>query len=348
MARYRDALPQLAHRPFLTDTGLETTLIFHDGYELPHFAAVTLLQEETGREHLDRYFLEHAQVAAQSGVGFILEAATWRASSDWGDLLGYTPYALAEANRAAIHQLVYLRSQLGEDEGAVVVSGCIGPRGDGYDGTARMGAQQARDYHAVQVETLTATDADMVNAMTITYADEAVGIVRAAEEAGMPVAISFTLETDGALPDGTPLGEAIERVDDATGGSAAYYGINCAHPTRFAHVLDPTAPWTPRLRGLRANASHKTHAELDGSESLDSGDALELATQYANLRDTFPSLTILGGCCGTDVSHLRAIADLLTEGERATPPVDVKPVDVKIGGRGGTRTPDLSRVRRAL
>ena len=253
------------------------------------------------------------------GVGFILESATWRASSDWGNLLGYTPDALAEANRVAIHQLVNLRSQLGEDEGDVVVSGCIGPRGDGYDGTARMDAQQARDYHAVQVETLTATDADMVNAMTITYADEAVGIVRAAEEAEIPVAISFTVETDGALPDGTPLGEAIERVDDATGGSAAYYGINCAHPTHFAHVLDPAAPWTPRLRGLRANASRRTHAELDGSESLDAGDALELATQYANLRDTFPSLTILGGCCGTDVSHLRAIADVLTQGGRERP-----------------------------
>lgn len=315
MARYRDALPQLAHTPFLTDTGLETTLIFHDGYELPYFAAVTLLREEGGRERLDRYFFEHALVAAQSGVGFILESTTWRASSDWGQLLGYTPDALAEANRVAIDQLVNLRSRLGKDVRDVVVSGCIGPRGDGYDGTARMNAEQARDYHAVQVETLTATDADMVNAMTITYPDEAVGIVRAAQEAEIPVAIAFTVETDGALPDGTPLGEAIERVDDATGGAAAYYGINCAHPTHFAHVLDPAAPWTQRLRSLRANASRRTHAELDESESLDAGDPLELATQYVYLRDTFPNLTILGGCCGTDVSHLRAIADVLTARE---------------------------------
>jgi S-methylmethionine-dependent homocysteine/selenocysteine methylase len=178
-----------------------------------------------------------------------------------------------------------------------------------------MNAAQARDYHAVQVETFTATQADMVNAMTITYPDEAVGIVRAAQEAEIPVAIAFTVETNGELPDGTPLGEAIERVDDATGGAAAYYGINCAHPTHFAHVLDPAAPWTQRLRGLRANASRGTHAELDESESLDAGDPLELATQYAHLRVTFPNLTILGGCCGTDVGHLRAIADMLTERE---------------------------------
>jgi S-methylmethionine-dependent homocysteine/selenocysteine methylase len=312
MARYRDALPQLAPELFLTDTGLETTLIFHHGYDLPHFAAITLLQDEAGRERLDRYFLEHAQVAAELGVGFILESATWRASADWGDLLGYSPAALAEANRMAIAQLVDLRYGLERGERDIVVSGCIGPRGDGYDGTARMSAQQAHDYHAAQVETFAETAADMVNAMTITYPEEAIGIVHAADQAQVPVAISFTVESDGALPDGTKLGAAVERVDDATGGSPAYYGINCAHPTHFAHVLDPAAPWTRRLRSIRANASRRTHIELDESDSLDAGDALELGAQYAELRGTFPGLTVLGGCCWTDVSHLRAIAGTLT------------------------------------
>jgi S-methylmethionine-dependent homocysteine/selenocysteine methylase len=302
----------MAQTVFLTDSGIETTLIFHDGYELPYFAAMTLLREGAGRARLDRYFLEHAQVAAQAGVGFIIESATWRASADWGHLLGYTPDALAEANRAAISQLVDLRSQLAESQREIVISGCIGPRADGYDGTARMNEQQAHDYHTVQVQTFAATEADMVNAMTITYPEEAVGIVRAAAEHGIPVAISFTVETDGALPEGTPLGEAIELVDDATGGVAAYYGVNCAHPTHFAHVLDPGASWTQRLRSVRANASRSTHAELDDSEVLDAGDPLELAEQYTYLRDTCPSLTILGGCCGTDLRHIRAIADRLT------------------------------------
>jgi S-methylmethionine-dependent homocysteine/selenocysteine methylase len=310
MARYRGALPQLTDAVFLTDTGLETTLIFHDGYDLPYFAAVTLLRDEAGRRHLDRYFLEHAQVAAQSGTGFILESVTWRTSPDWGTLLGYSRDSLAEANRVAVEQLVDLRSQLGS-ELEVVVSGCIGPRGDGYDGTARMESKPARDYHAEQVQTFAATEADMVHAMTITYPDEAVGVVLAAQEAGIPVAISFTVETDGALPDGMGLGEAIERVDDATGGGAAYFGVNCAHPTHFAHVLDPAAPWTQRLRGVRANASRRTHAELEESESLDAEDPLELGAHYADLHSSCPSLTILGGCCGTDVRHLRAIADAL-------------------------------------
>jgi S-methylmethionine-dependent homocysteine/selenocysteine methylase len=309
VAVFRDALPQLEDRAFLTDTGIETTLIFQDGYELPYFAAVTLLRDEEGRQHLDRYFLDHANVAAQSGTGFILESATWRASADWGNLLGYSDAALGEANRIAIERLIDLRSRLDMD---VVVSGCIGPRGAGHDGTARMTAQQARDYHAEQVQTFAGTDADMVHAMTITYPDEAVGLVLAAKAAQIPVAISFTVETDGALPDGTGLGAAIERVDEETGGAAAYFAVNCAHPTHFAHVLDPGAAWTQRLRGVRANASRLSHAELDASDSLDSGDPLELGAQYADLRTACPNLTILGGCCGTDVRHLRAIAQTLT------------------------------------
>jgi S-methylmethionine-dependent homocysteine/selenocysteine methylase len=311
MARYRDALPQLANAVFLTDTGLETTLIFHDGFDLPYFAAVTLLRDEAGRARLDRYFLEHAKVAAQSGTGFIIESATWRASPDWADLLGYSRVGLADANRLAVEGLVAARDQL-DSEIDVVVSGCIGPRGDGYDGTNRMEAKQARDYHAEQVQTFAGTDADMVHAMTMTYPDEAAGIVLAAHEAEIPVAISFTVETDGVLPDGTGLGEAIERVDDATGGTAAYFAINCAHPTHFAHVLDADAAWTQRLRGLRANASSKSHAELDEAETLDSGDPVELGAQYADLRRSHPNLTVLGGCCGSDVRHLQAIADALT------------------------------------
>jgi len=310
MARHRNELPQLADTVFLTDTGIETTLIFHDGFDLPYFAAVTLLRDEAGRQRLDRYFLDHAQLAAQSGTGFIIESATWRASPDWGDLLGYSRAALADANRLAVESLVAQRSELDSDID-VVVSGCIGPRGDGYDGTALMAAKQARDYHAEQVQTFAGTDADMVHAMTMTYPDEAVGVVLAAREAEIPVAISFTVETDGVLPDGTGLGEAIERVDDATGGAAAYFAINCAHPTHFAHVLDPDAAWSQRLRGVRANASRKSHAELDESESLDPGDPVELGAQYADLRRRSPNLTVLGGCCGTDVRHLQAIADAL-------------------------------------
>jgi S-methylmethionine-dependent homocysteine/selenocysteine methylase len=307
MSRYRDQLPQLDQRLFLTDSGLETTLIFHDGYDLPHFAAFGLLDDETGRERLDRYFREHAQVADGVGAGVVLESATWRASSDWAELLGLSADQLADVNRRSIAELDRLREELGEDR-AVVVSGCIGPRGDGYDATVRMDAREAQDYHGVQVRTFAGTQADMVHAMTITYPDEAIGIIVAAQEAGIPVAVSFTVETDGLLPDGTTLGDAIERVDEATDNGAAYFGVNCAHPTHVAPALDPQAPWAHRLRGLRANASRRSHAELDEAETLDAGDPEEFGREYAELRRDNPALTVLGGCCGTDLRHVQAIA----------------------------------------
>ena len=311
MSRYRDQLPQLDQRVFLTDSGLETTLIFHDGYDLPHFAAFGLLGDEKGRERLDRYFREHAQVADDVGAGVVLESVTWRASPDWAELLGLSSEQLAEVNLAAIDQLDRLRADMGDDRDAVV-SGCIGPRGDGYDGTARMDAREAQEYHAVQVRAFADSAADMVHAMTITYPDEAIGILAAARHAGIPAAVSFTVETDGRLPDGTPLGEAIRRVDEVTDGASAYFGVNCAHPTHLDGALDGGAPWALRLRGLRANASRKSHAELDEAETLDDGDPDELGREYVELRREMPGLTVLGGCCGTDVRHVRSIAAATT------------------------------------
>lgn len=308
MARYRDRLPQVDGGVFLTDSGLETDLMFNRGVELPHFAAFTLLAGEEGTEVLRSYFRQHAAVARDAGAGFVLESATWRANPDWGDLLGYTPAALASANEQAVAMLVDLREELGEERGPLVVSGCIGPRGDGYVPGQAMGVDEAEGYHAVQVATFAAAGADLVHAMTITNPPEAVGIVRAATAAGMPAAISFTVETDGALPDGTPLRAAIEAVDEATGAAAAYFGINCAHPSHFASVLEPGAPWAVRIRTVRANASTRSHAELDEAEELDDGDPVALGADYRRLRDRLPALNVLGGCCGTDVRHVRAMA----------------------------------------
>lgn len=245
------------------------------------------------------------------GLGFVLESATWRASPDWGARLGYGTTALSALNHAAIDLLVDVRSGTDGDGRPVVVSGCIGPRGDGYDAGTGMSADDARAYHSVQVATFAETEADMVHAMTITSPDEAIGIVQAAQDAAMPCAISFTLETDGALPDGTPLAAAIQRVDDATGGAAAYFGLNCAHPSHFAQVLEPGADWMSRLRGVRANASRKSHAELDEATELDAGDPVALAEHYVELRAAHPQLTVLGGCCGTDLRHVQAMAAAL-------------------------------------
>jgi S-methylmethionine-dependent homocysteine/selenocysteine methylase len=304
----RRALPQLGGDFFLTDGGIETTLIFHDGLALPDFAAFDLLKRPEGEQALQRYFRAYAALAKTYGTGLILESATWRASADWGARLGYDDRGLADANRRAIRLLDDIRRELKGDVGTLVVSGCVGPRGDGYNPSDTMSAAAAAAYHRRQIETLAESGADMITAITMPYVDEAIGVVTAAERAGMPVTISFTVETDGRLPTGQALGAAIEQVDAATSGYPAYYMINCAHPTHFEHVLAGGQSWTPRVRGLRANASRKSHTELNESTELDIGDPVEFGREHAQLKRRLPQLNVMGGCCGTDHRHVEQIA----------------------------------------
>lgn len=232
-AKYRDGLPQLGDRLFLTDGGIETTLIFHEGLDLPDFAAFDLLKTAQGRSALRKYFTGYAELARDFRTGLVLESATWRASPDWASRLGYAPSDLARANRDAVQLLEEIRQQYEDEQTPIVLSGCIGPRGDGYVADARMTEQQAETYHGEQVGVFAGSNADMVCAITMNYVAEAIGIARAASSANIPVAISFTVETDGKLPTGQTLRSAIEDVDDATSAYPSYYMINCAHPSHF-------------------------------------------------------------------------------------------------------------------
>lgn len=304
-------MPQLDGRLFLADGGIETSMIALEGLELAEFAVFPLLAEARGAEALRRYFSSYAEIARRAGVGLVLESATWRASADWGALLGYAPDALAEANRRAVAMLEDVRREYEGDETPIVVSGCVGPRRDGYDPAGTMSADEAAVYHDAQIESLAATAADMVCALTLTYVDEAVGVAQAARRSGMPVAVSFTVETDGRLASGSTLKAAVEAVDAATAAYPSYYMVNCAHPSHFAPALSAGEPWVARVRGLRANASRLSHAELDALSAPDAGDPEELGREYAALKRRLPCLNVFGGCCGTDHRHLEHVAATL-------------------------------------
>ncbi len=308
MPMYRDNLPQLDAGVFLTDGGLETTLVFLDGFDLPDFAAFPLVEDARGREALHRYFDAYADIAVRDRVGIVLETPTWRASPDWAARLRYTDQSLDAVNRAAVSLLADVRARHENPFTPVVISGQVGPRGDGYQVGETMTAEEARAYHAVQLRSFAETDTDLVTAITMTYAEEAIGVTRAAAALDLPVVVSFTVETDGRLPSGQSLGEAIVAVDAATDAYPAYYMINCAHPSHFHHVLEDAPAWTNRLGGVRANASTLSHAELDESETLDIGDPVDLADRYRGLRSAVPTLRVFGGCCGTDHRHIDAIS----------------------------------------
>ncbi|MGA0594782.1 homocysteine S-methyltransferase family protein [Enterovirga sp. CN4-39] len=303
-------LPQSGSRPFVTDGGLETWLVFQQGIDLPCFAAVPLVSATEGRAVLEKYYRPYFELARRYRTGIVLDAPTWRANRDWGEKLGYAPRELFELNRAALAFVARLGREEGGSSGIpVALNGVVGPRGDGYRVESLMSAAEAQDYHGLQVAAFADGGADMVSAVTMTHVDEAVGIALAAKAFGLPAVISFTVETDGRLPSGDDLGAAVAEVDRRTDAYPAYYMVNCAHPSHFEHVLEAGAAWLDRIGGLRANASAKSHAELDAATELDAGDPQALARDYALLRSRLKHLCVVGGCCGTDHRHVAAICD---------------------------------------
>lgn len=306
MAKYRNDLPQMSGGLFLRDGGLETTLAFVKGFDLPEFASFNLVKNDDTREFISSYLQSFAAVARDNSVGLILGSPTWRASQDWGAKLGYTEETLADAIHKSVELVGKIRGEFENADTPIVIEGMMGSRADGYNPKEFMTAEQAEEYHSTQIGTFVDTDVDIVTAFTMTYADEVVGIVKAAQSAKMPVAISFTLGTDGCLPAGPSLPAAIEQVDTATGGGPEYYMINCVHPIYFTETLASGDPRLKRIQGLMPNASSKSHEELNESKELDEGNPTELAEQMREIRKGMPWINIFAGCCGTDIRLAKA------------------------------------------
>lgn len=292
---------------YLTDGGFETTLIFFKGFNLNYFAAFELLKSEKGLDAMSEYYEPYLKLAEKYQLGFVLESPTWRANTDWGRKLGYTDEKLFEINRQSIRFIRSLAKPYEHLVPDILISGNIGPRGDGYKAENKMTPDEANRYHLTQINAFALEDVDLVTAMTLTYSDEAIGIVNAARSLNLPVVISFTVETDGTLPGGETLQEAIEWTDRVTGYYPEHFMINCAHPEHFIEQLEKAGRWKNRIKGIRANASLKSHAELDESETLDTGDACLLSEGYMRILDLLPELKVVGGCCGTDERHIEEI-----------------------------------------
>ncbi len=310
MTRYRNALPQLSGDIFLADAGVETDLIFNHGIEIREFAAHTLLPIPEGRTALSRYFEGFLSLANQQNTGFILDTVTWKAHRHWKEKLGATDDELKAANEDCVRFIAELRARFSGNAKPIVLNAVIGPRGDAYKPEAVIPMDSAEQYYAQQLGWLAATEIDMVSALTFNQAGEAAGLAKAARKVGLPAVVSFTVETNGTLPNGQSLSEAITEVDAATGQYPAYYMVNCAHPDHFGGAL-LDAPWARRIRGIRANASRQSHAELDAAPALDAGNPHELAQQYRALANRMPWLNVFGGCCGSDLRHVTEIARAL-------------------------------------
>lgn len=313
MTKSKTNLPHESDDLFLTDGGLETTLIFLEGFDLPFFAAFDLLKDDKGYNVIRDYYRKYLKIAKDFRAGFILESPTWRANPDWIEKIGYPKSAVSEINKKGIQLLVELRSEFENELPAIVISGCVGPRGDGYRPENTMTVEESQSYHSAQIEAFSQTPVDMITAITMNYVEEAVGIARAAESVNIPVVISLTVETNGKLTTGMSLKDAIEKVDESVKEKPLYFMINCAHPTHFKKELleGKNEQWVKRIKGIRANASCKSHAELDESTELDRGNPGELGGENKNLKKLFKHINVFGGCCGTDAEHVFEIVNQL-------------------------------------
>lgn len=297
--------PMKPEEIWMSWTGMETDLIFNKGYELPEFAAFPMIDNPDGRERLEGYYEELIKIGRDTNVGIILNTPTWMANPDRAIGVGYGADDLPRVT----HDAVALARGVAQkhDDVATLVSVQIGPQGDGYKpGIAAIDASAA--YHAPQIMAAKTSDADLVSAYTLGSTGEAIGISIAANRIGVPALISYTVETDGKLADGTSLAEAVLALSEQAKPAAIM--VNCAHPDHISNGLDGGA-WEAKLSGIIANASRQSHAELDECEVLDDGDPEELSLQLAELKKAHSGLTVFGGCCGTDLRHLRATAELL-------------------------------------
>ena len=297
-----------SNRFYLSDGGLETFMIFDKGHDLPCFSAAALLDTAEGRQDLRDYFERYIAIARKTGRGFVLDAPTWRAGAAWAGALGQTLKDVLETNTRAVAFVRAIRERHEDEACPILINGLVGPAGDAYAPDSEVSAEEALLIHAPQIHALGKAGVDLISAMTLTHAAEAVGIARAAKEIDVPVVISFTLETDGRLPSGQTLADAIEEVDQATDSAPIYYMINCAHPDHFRDTLEAGAGWAQRIGGVRSNASRMSHAELDEAEVLDDGDPVELGRLSGDLTKWLPNLRVIGGCCGTDHRHVGCIA----------------------------------------
>jgi homocysteine S-methyltransferase len=294
---------------YLTEGGQETEILYKYGYELPHFAMYPLLDNPRAMTELRGMYGRYLDTAARHGFGVIIGGLDYRASPDWASLLGYSGEALAEMQMRAIDFLREVATPYQAQVPALVYAGILGPRGDAYELNKTITAVEAEDYHSEQLATLARARVDLVEAMTFNSVEEVIGLSRAASRAGLPLAVSFTLDNSTSrLVSGPSLKEAIETVDAQTGDDRpAFYGINCSHPLEFMPAIEP-GDWFERVRCLRPNAAMMDKISLCTLGHLESGDPVQLGELMGGLARRYPHLDIWGGCCGTWDTHLDEIA----------------------------------------
>ncbi len=312
MTHHDETPPRRPGLSWLTEGGIETEIMYKWGHDMPHFAMFPLLERAAAAADIRGMYRRYLDVAARHGFAALIGGFDYRASPDWGALLGYSDEGLAEANLRSIDFLRGLAREYRDGLPDARIAGYVGPRGDAYSLNRTITEDEAAEYHAVQLATLKRAGVDLAWAVTFNNPAEARGVVRAAREIGVPLALSFSLTSSSRLASGQTLAEAVQSVDAASDGYPAFYALNCSHPLEFEPALTPGA-WQDRLRCIRPNAARIDKIALCKLGHLEEGDPHELGRQMADVARRFPQMDIWGGCCGTCESHLEEIARRVAE-----------------------------------
>lgn len=307
-------MPDTQHSPFqdgllyLTEAGTETEVLYKEGYELPHFAMWTLLDNPEAMERIGDMYRRYLDVAAENETGIVLCGFDYRASPDWAALLDVDRDGLREVIHRGIGFLRDVSDPYRDRVPHILLGGSIGPRGDAYSRGEPVTADSAEEYHSFQIACLKEAGADIACAHTFNNIPEAVGVARAARAEGLPLAMYFSLDSSSRLNTGPSLRDAVIETDSQTGNAPLFYGLNCSHPVEFEPALEP-GDWIDRLRSIRPNASKMEKIALCKLGHLEDGDPDELGAQMGDLARRYPHMDIMGGCCGTDERHLSRIAE---------------------------------------
>lgn len=288
----------------ITDGGLETTLIYKYNIELPYFSCINLLKTDSGRNIIYNCLLNYVNISEKYNVNIIIETPTWRCSKKWSKLLNCENSDIEKINREAVNIVKSIK----KNNKKIIISGNIGPIDDGYVISNKLTIEELKEYHSEQIYILANENVDIISAFTINYVEEAIGITLVCKDINIPLVISFTLNIDGKLPSGMTLEDSIKYIDKYTNYYPMYYMINCAHPKHFISLFkDNNSDWIKRIKGIRSNASDKSHEELNNSKKLDIGNIVELSNYCKNIRKENKHINIFGGCCGTDENHVEEI-----------------------------------------
>ena len=300
--------PLLPGLRYLAEGGQETELMYGHGFDLPEFALFPLLDNPAAAAKLTAMYRAVLDVAVRHRLGVLLGGLDYRASPDWAERLGFDAAQLAEYQIRSIDFLRQVSQPYRKRLPHILVAGCVGPQGDAYHRNEAVTETSAQAYHSTQMANLAAADVDVVEAMTFTSAEEAIGVIRAARAHDLPIVVSFMIDSAGAADGSWSFRKMIETVDSATDGYALFYGINCSHPVEFEPQLAEPGEWLDRIGLLRPNASAKDKTELCQIGHLERGDPADLALRMERLAERMPDVRIWGGCCGTWDEHLERIA----------------------------------------